>query len=46
MIINYCLKQYINNPSITELKEDVLGAAKIVIDNKKNRGCVDGEHIN
>ena len=44
--IVYYLKQYINNPSITELKEDVLGAAKIVIDNKKNRGCVDGEHIN
>lgn len=31
--IVYYLKQYINNPSITELKEDVLSAAKIVIDN-------------
>ena len=28
----YYLKQYINNPSIIELKEDILGAAKIVID--------------
>ena len=30
--IVYYLKQYINNPSIIELKEDVLSAAKIVID--------------
>ena len=28
----YYLKQYINNPSIIELKEDILSAAKIVID--------------
>lgn len=28
----YYLKQYINNPSIIELKEDVLDAAKIVLD--------------
>ena len=31
-IIDSFREQYINNPSIIELKEDILGAAKIVID--------------